>query len=206
MHTKPYIIAVAGGSGSGKTTVVNNLIDIAQKKEVLVIRHDDYYKDQSHLKMDQRAIINYDHPNSLETSLLITHLEQLILGKTVHQPLYNFVEHTRAKKTKRLTHTKVVIVEGILLYENQKLRNLFDLKIFVDTDSDVCLMRRLRRDIAERGRAYEEVLKQYERTVRPMYIEFVEPSKRYADLIIPEGGENKVALNLLLLKIERELV
>lgn len=197
-----FIIGVAGGSGSGKTTVLNNLTRAASDKAI-AISHDHYYRDQSHLDMSQRTQTNYDHPKSLETELLIEHLQQLKNGQTISHPTYDFLRHTRAKQTVKIEPKKIIIVEGILLFESKDLRQLFDMKVFVDTDDDIRFIRRLQRDVSERGRTPESIIEQYLKTVRPMYIEFVEPSKRHADIIIPEGGENTVALDLLLARIEQ---
>ncbi len=195
------IIGVAGGTGSGKTTIVDQLIAALAPEEVTRIAHDNYYKDQSNKTMAERVVTNYDHPLSLETSLLVTHLQQLKAGKTVAMPVYDFVHHTRATETVSLHATKVVIVEGILTLEAAELRPLFDLKIFVDTDADLRFIRRMQRDIDERGRDVQSVIDQYLATVKEMHQEFVEPSKRYADVIIPENGENPAALDLLVGKV-----
>lgn len=198
--SKPFIIGVAGGSGSGKTTIVDNLIKVLGKESVTFISHDDYYKNQDHLPVEKRKQTNYDHPQSLETDLLVSQLKKLLSGNKVEQPTYDFVHHTRSKKTKSLEPNKVIIVEGILVFECEQLRNLFDLKVFVDTADDIRIIRRIKRDIQERGRTFEFIVDQYYQFTRPMHLQFVEPSKRYADIIIPEGGENKVALDLLLTK------
>lgn len=199
---KPFIIGVAGGSGSGKTTVVENLIKVLGKKSVTFISHDDYYKNQDHLPIEERIKTNYDHPKALETDLLISQLGELIAGKEVQQPTYDFVNHTRSLKTVLLKPNPVIILEGILIFESKKLRNLFDLKVFVDTEDDIRVIRRIKRDIEERGRTFEYVVDQYLKFTKPMHNEFVEPNKRYADIIIPEGGENRVALDLLLTKVK----
>jgi len=199
---KPYIIGVAGGSGSGKTTVVDNLIKVLGKESVTFISHDDYYKSQDHLPMQERIKTNYDHPKALETDLLISQLGKLISGQEVDQPTYDFVAHTRSDKTEKLKPTPVIIVEGILVFESKNLRDLFDLKVFVDTEDDIRIIRRIRRDIEERGRSFDYVIDQYLKFTKPMHNEFVEPNKRYADIIIPEGGENTVALDLLLTKVK----
>jgi uridine kinase len=202
---RPFVIAVAGGSGSGKTTVTEKLMEQLGERHAVRLSHDNYYRNQDHLPMSERVKTNYDHPQALETMLLVKHLDQLLSGKSVHIPTYDFANHTRAKETIELQPYPVVVVDGILLYESTELRQRFDLKLFVDTDADVRLARRLRRDVAERGRTYEFSLDQYLEFTRPMHIEFVEPTRRYADIIIPEGGFNTVALDVILAKV-RELV
>jgi uridine kinase len=199
---EPVIIGVAGGSGSGKTTVVREIIRNLGKSDVTVIHHDSYYRDVSHLSFDERTRINYDHPNSLETALLVSHLHQLKTGRSVEVPVYDFAEHNRSVTTESAEPRRVIIVDGLLILWDADLRNLMDIKVFVDTDSDLRFIRRLRRDIQERGRTAESVIEQYTLTVRPMHLEFVEPSKRYADVIIPEGGYNRVGVDMLLTKIK----
>ncbi len=183
----PLIIGIAGGSGSGKTTIANAVIDEIDREHAVLIQLDAYYRDLSDLPLESRVKENFDHPDSLETSLLATHLRELLGGKSVEQPQYDFAKHVRRGTTVTVRPCPVVIVEGILVLADPELRDLMDLKIFVDTDSDLRLMRRLERDIEERGRTAASVLSQYRATVRPMHVQFVEPSKRYADLIIPEG-------------------
>ncbi len=204
-HVKPFIIGVAGGSGSGKTTVVQNLMKELGKGQVLKISHDWYYRNQDDIAMEERVKTNYDHPLSLETSLLVEHVKQLVAGEAVALPQYDFVNHTRSKETVHATPSKVIIIEGILLFESTALRELFDLKIFVDTEADVRLARRLRRDVEERGRTFEFGLDQYMKFTRPMHLEFVEPYRRYADIIIPEGGENAPAIDVLVAKVLKEM-
>lgn len=199
--SKPLILGVAGGSGSGKTTVVREIIRNIGRQHVTVIHHDSYYRDVAHLPLEERAAINYDHPDSLETSLLIRHLNELNAGRDVDVPCYDFTQHMRAPETERVTPRKVIIVDGLLILWDRALRSLMDIKVFVDTDADLRFIRRLSRDIQERGRTAESVIDQYIRTVRPMHLEFVEPSKRYADVIIPEGGHNAVGVDMLLTKI-----
>jgi uridine kinase len=199
---RPIIIGVAGGTGSGKTTVVHRLVDSLSEEDVTVIQHDSYYRDRSHLPPEERQNINYDHPDALETSLLVAHLKQLMQGNPVEVPIYDFTTHTRKHETKRVEPRKVLIVEGILIFVDRSLRDLMDIRIFVQTDDDVRFIRRLERDIAERGRTTPSVIQQYLNTVKPMHLEFVEPSKRYADLIIPEGGFNPIAIDVLLTKIK----
>ena len=198
---KPLIIGVAGGSGSGKTTVVREIIRNIGRNQVSVVHHDSYYRDVKHLPFEDRVKINYDHPESLETSLLIRHLEQLQTGHAVEVPIYDFSEHLRAPETERVEPRKVVIVDGLLILFDKELREMMDIKVFVDTDADLRFIRRLTRDIQERGRSPDSVIEQYITFVRPMHLEFVEPSKRYADIIIPEGGHNAVGVDMLLTKI-----
>ena len=183
----PLIIGIAGGSGSGKTTIVQSVVDIVGHDVVVQIPHDAYYRDQDHLTYEERTKINYDHPDSLENELMIEHLAALRSGVAVDRPVYDFGTHTRADETQRVDPEPVIIVDGILVLADPSLRSLMDLRIYIDTDADLRLMRRLQRDIVERGRTVDSVLAQYEETVRPMHLQFVEPSKRYADIIVPEG-------------------
>ncbi|MCL5675663.1 MAG: uridine kinase [Patescibacteria group bacterium] len=199
---KPIIIGIAGGTGSGKTTVLETIIKAVGKDNLTFIQHDSYYKDQSHKPFEERVKTNYDHPDSLETTLLIEHLKQLLQGKNIPVPVYDFTQHNRTKKTVEAKPKKIILVEGILVFADKNLRQIFDIKIFVDTDADVRFIRRLKRDISERGRTMENVIDQYLTTVRPMHLEFVEPSKRYADIIIPEGGFNTVALDMITSRIK----
>jgi uridine kinase len=199
------IIGIAGGTGSGKTTVAHNIIERVGEHRIALIQHDAYYVDLSHLPPEERRKQNVDHPDSLETSLLIQHLQQLRIGQVVDIPMYDFATHSRKDDTRRILPHKVIMVEGILVFADRELRELMDIKIFVDADADVRLLRRLKRDLGERGRSIESVIEQYERTVRPMHLEFVEPSKRYADLIIPEGGHNTIALDMVVARIESML-
>lgn len=192
------IIGVAGGSGSGKTTVVREIIRHLGKLQVAVIHHDSYYRDVSDLSFEERTRINYDHPNSLETPLLVAHLAMLKAGQPVEIPIYDFAQHNRAPETITMEPRKVIIVDGLLILWDAELRPLMDIKVYVDTDADLRFIRRLKRDINERGRSPESVIDQYTTTVRPMHLEFVEPSKRYADIIIPLGGHNTVAIDMLL--------
>jgi uridine kinase len=196
------VIGVAGGTGSGKTTVTRALLDRFGAGELTLVEQDFYYRPHGHLSLDERARINYDHPDAFDTELLVDHVERLVRGETIEKPLYDFVTHTRRAETIRVQPSHVIVVEGILVLENPRLRELMDVKIFVDTDPDVRVLRRLRRDIAERGRTVETVIAQYLSTVRPMHLQFVEPSKRYADIIIPEGGHNRVALEMLVAKVD----
>jgi len=198
---RPVIVGVAGGTGSGKTTIVQEILKALGPDNVQVIQHDSYYRDRSHLPAEERADINYDHPDALETSLLVEHLKQLVAGKKVEIPIYDFVTHTRKSERRPVKPSRVVVVEGILILADRHLRDLFDIKVFVDTDADIRFIRRMQRDIAERGRTRESVVAQYMQTVRPMHLEFVEPSKRYADVIVPEGGHNVVAVDMIITKV-----
>lgn len=201
----PVIIGVAGGSGSGKTTVVREIIRNIGKRQVTVIHHDSYYRDVTDLSIEERTRINYDHPNSLETPLLVAHLNMLRAGEPVEVPTYDFALHNRAEATETAEARKVIIVDGLLILWDAELRRMMDIKVFVDTDADLRFIRRLKRDINERGRTAESVIEQYTATVRPMHLEFVEPSKRYADIIIPDGGYNLVGVDMLLTKIKSVL-
>jgi len=201
----PLVIGIAGGSGSGKTTVAQTIVQRVGPERIAFLQHDAYYKDLSGLPPTQRAEVNFDHPNSLETELLIKHVEMLINGEQVEVPIYDFSTHSRTERTFSVKPRGVILVEGILIFVEPKLRDLFNVKIFVDTDSDIRFIRRLERDIEERNRTTESVVKQYMLTVRPMHLEFVEPSKRYADVIIPEGGHNLAALDMVVARIERLL-
>ena len=201
-YPDPLVIAIAGGSGSGKTTVAQEILQRVGPDRIAFLQHDSYYKDLSGLPPTQRAEVNFDHPNSLETELLIEHIASLRDGKFVEVPIYNFSTHSRTAKTFTVQPRSVILVEGILIFTEAALREMFDVKIFVDTDSDLRFIRRLERDIAERGRTTESVVKQYQQTVRPMHLEFVEPSKRYADIIIPEGGHNTAALDMVVARVE----
>jgi uridine kinase len=196
------VIGIAGGSGSGKTTVAQEILQRVGPDRIAYIQHDSYYKDLTGLPPAQRVEVNFDHPNSLETELLISHIEHLRAGHSIEVPVYDFSNHSRTDKTFKVNPRGVIIVEGILIFVEHALRSLFDVKIFVDTDSDIRLIRRMQRDITERGRTVESVIKQYQSTVRPMHLEFVEPSKRYADVIIPEGGFNTAALDMVVARIE----
>lgn len=191
-----YVIGVAGGSASGKTTIVNHLKDFF-KNNIELISHDCYYKAHYEMPFEEREKLNYDHPNSFDTNLLISDLLKLKNGEMVHRPVYSYTIHNRTNDTIPLYPKKVILVEGILILENEQLRNLMDTKIYVDTDADERLMRRISRDIKERGRSIDSVMEQYAKTVKPMHEQFIEPSKKYADIIIPRGGENLTALNIL---------
>ncbi len=199
---RPIILGVAGGTGSGKTTVVREIIRGLGRGQVTVIHHDSYYRDASDLPFEERVRINYDHPDSLETDLLVQHLHALMQGESVEVPVYDFARHTRAAQTEPALPRKVILLDGLLVLWARELREMMDIKVFVDTDADIRFIRRLKRDMAERGRSAESVVEQYMATVRPMHLEFVEPSKRYADIIVPEGGYNRVAVDMLLTKIK----
>jgi uridine kinase len=201
-HPDPLVIGIAGGSGSGKTTVAQEILQRVGPSRIAFLQHDSYYKDLSGLPPVQRIQVNFDHPNSLETELLIRHIASLREGKPVEVPIYDFSTHSRTSQTYTVQPRSVILVEGILIFTEAALRDMFDVKIFVDTDSDLRFIRRLERDISERGRTTESVIKQYQATVRPMHMEFVEPSKRYADVIIPEGGHNTAALDMVVARIE----
>jgi uridine kinase len=194
----PFVIGVAGGSGSGKTTVVRRIVESLGLDQVTLLQHDRYYRDRNDLRLEERAALNYDHPNSLETDLLVQHVRDLKSGRPVNVPQYDFTRHARLSETEIFQPRRALIVEGILIFADASLRDLMDIKVFVDTDSDTRFIRRLQRDVAERGRTMESVIDQYQSTVKPMHLEFVEPSKRYADVIIPLGGHNTVAIELLL--------
>lgn len=205
MNDEPLIIGVAGGSGSGKTTVVNNIVEKIGRNRMLLIEHDSYYRDLSHMPLSERITQNFDHPSSLETELMIRHIDALKKGRKIELPVYDFAAHTRATETIPVAPQKIILIDGILIFSEPKLRDRMNIKIFVDTDDDVRLLRRLKRDIQERGRELHGVLAQYETFVRPMHLEFVEPSKRYADIIIPRGGENRVALEMVIAMIKGKL-
>ncbi|MCL7451977.1 MAG: uridine kinase [Anaerolineae bacterium] len=203
---EPVVIGVAGGTGSGKTTVAHEVLKRAGTAKISLIQHDAYYKDLGDLAPAQRAMQNFDHPDALDNRLLIAHLQELKAGKAVEVPVYDFTTHTRTTKTRRIEPHRVVLLEGILIFADVALRRLMDVKIFVDTDPDIRFIRRLERDLAERGRTMESVIRQYLATVRPMHQEFVEPSKRYADVIIPEGGFNEVAMDMVAARIQALLL
>lgn len=198
----PLTIGIAGGTGSGKTTVANVILEKVGKNHIAYLPHDAYYRDLGDLPYDQKAAMNFDHPDSLETELMVSHILDLKAGNAVEIPIYDFSIHSRTSKTIRVEPHPVIIVEGILLFGDKKLRDLLDIKIFVDTDADIRFIRRLQRDITERGRTTDMVVQQYLTTVRPMHLEFVEPSKRYANVIIPEGGLNEVAMDMVIARIE----
>jgi len=196
------VIGIAGGSGSGKTTAADIILKKVGKHRIAYLQHDSYYRDLSDLPVNQRRAVNFDHPDSLESALMMEHILQLKQWKAVEVPLYDFTTHNRTDKTIHVEPRRVILVEGILIFNEPALRSLFDVKIFVDTDADIRFIRRLKRDLEERGRTTEMVVNQYLSTVRPMHLEFVEPSKRYADVIIPEGGLNEVAMDMVIARIE----
>ena len=202
---KRLIIGICGGTGSGKTTITERIISVLPPESVRVMQQDHYYKNFPHLLPEQRAKLNYDHPDSIDTPLLIEHVRKLREGRPIDRPVYDFTKHERASSTTRVDPCPATILEGILIFENMALRELMDIKIFVDTDADLRFIRRLTRDIRERGRTVDSVVDQYLTTVRPMHMEFIEPSKRHADVIIPEGGKNEVGIDLVIQKI-RSLV
>ncbi|WP_099158604.1 uridine kinase [Virgibacillus ndiopensis] len=205
MQDKPVVIGVAGGSGSGKTTVTRSICQRFSDKTILVIEQDYYYKDQSHLPFEERLNTNYDHPLAFDNDLLIKHIYDLMNQKTIEKPVYDYKIHTRSKDVIPVEPKEVIILEGILILEDPRLVDLMDIKVFVDTDADVRIIRRLLRDIKERGRTLDSVIDQYINNVRPMHLQFVEPTKRYADIIIPEGGQNHVAIDIMATKIENIL-
>jgi len=201
----PIVFAVAGGTASGKTTVARAILDAVGASQIAYLPHDAYYKDRTDLALEERALLNYDHPNSLETKLLIKHIKCLLAGKTVYVPVYDFTKHRRTSETVAVEPSPIILVDGILIFTRRKLRALMDIKVFVDTDSDVRFIRRLRRDMDERGRSLDAVVSQYLETVRPMHIKFVEPSKRFANVIIPGGGLNKVAMDMVVSRLHAML-
>lgn len=197
----PVVIGVAGGSGSGKTTVALRLMELFEDGPVRLIPQDAYYRDQGHLAYEERIRTNYDHPLAFDNDLLVEHIDCLLRGEAIEQPVYNFVAHTRAGDSKTVASAPIILVEGIMVLEDERLRARMDIKLYVDTDADERFIRRLRRDLVERGRSVDSVIDQYLGSVRPMHLQFVEPTKRYADIIIPEGGSNTVAIDLLATKI-----
>lgn len=202
--SKPLIIGVVGGSGSGKTTVTK-AIQQAMQVRAAFLDQDGYYKDLGHLTLAERKLVNFDHPDSIDTDLLVKHLEQLARGEAIEKPTYDFAAHTRAADSVRVEPNPIVLVDGILLFADKRLRELFDIKVYVDVADDVRFIRRLERDVVERGRTMTDVIRQYLNTVRPMHLEFVEPSKRYADVILPEGGQNRVAVEMIIARVQLEL-
>lgn len=198
-------IGVAGGSGSGKTTVAHNLVRTFSAEDAVLVEQDAYYRELNNLTIEERAKVNFDHPDAIEFELLREHLIALKEGKSIERPVYNFKTHSREEESINIHPSKIVIVEGILIFAVPEIRELFDIKIFVDTDSDEMLLRRIERDIKERGRTFDSVRDQYLNTVKPMFLEFCEPSKRYADVIIPRGGENQIAISMIIAKLKRYL-
>ena len=204
MDNKILVIGIAGGTGSGKTTLMKNLI-ARFADDVTVLSHDNYYRRHDELPYEERCKLNYDEPAALETDLMARHLDALRHGQAIRCPVYDFSVHSRSDETVLISPQRVIIVEGILIFENKQLRDLMDIKIFVDTDADVRLCRRIKRDVNKRGRTLESVLQQYQQTVKPMHEKYVEPSKRFADIVVPEGGKNAVALDMIMLTIQRHL-
>lgn len=201
MRKNPIIIGVTGGSGGGKTSVSRAILSHFLDEKIALIEHDSYYKDQSHLTFEERVKTNYDHPLAFDTDLMIEHLKELIAGRPVDIPIYDYTKHTRSPKSYRQDPQNVFIVEGILVLEDKRLRDLMDIKLFVDTDDDIRIIRRIKRDMVERGRSLDSIIDQYQSVVKPMYHQFIEPTKRYADIIIPEGVTNTVAIDLITTKI-----
>ncbi|MCT8976915.1 uridine kinase [Clostridium sp. CX1] len=202
---RPILIGITGGTGSGKSTVAKEIYKKFNKDCIAMIEQDSYYKDQSHLSMEERIKTNYDHPNAFDTALLIEHLKDLLDSKSIEKPIYDFEVHNRKKETVKIESREIIIVEGILILQEEKVRDLLDIKIYVDTDADVRIIRRILRDINERGRTVDSVINQYLNVVRPMHMQFIEPTKRYADIIIPEGGHNKVAIDIMVANIKQIL-
>ncbi|WP_019242689.1 MULTISPECIES: uridine kinase [Bacillus] len=202
MSKKPIVIGVAGGSGSGKTSVTKSIIKSFEGRSILMLEQDYYYKDQSHLPFEERLKTNYDHPLAFDNDLLIEHINKLLNYESIEKPVYDYALHTRSNDVIEVEPKDVIILEGILILEDERLRDLMDMKLFVDTDADIRILRRLQRDIQERGRTIESVIDQYVSVVRPMHNQFIEPTKRYADIIIPEGGHNYVAIDLMVTKIK----
>lgn len=202
---RPLILGLAGGTASGKTLVARTLVKNLGSRDIVIIEQDSYYRDHADLPLEERARINYDHPEAFDRELLLEHVQTLLRGQPIEKPLYDYTRHSRLTETERLEGHSVVILVGILVLEDPALRRLMDIKVFIDTDADVRLIRRIRRDTQDRGRSLESVLEQYEGSVRPMHEQFVEPSKRYADIIIPEGGRNRVAIDLLVTKVRSML-
>jgi uridine kinase len=201
----PVVFGVAGGTGSGKTTVARAILDQIGAEQVAYLPHDAYYRELSHLPKEERARINFDHPDALETELLVEHVKRLLAGDPIELPVYNFTTHTRTDETIHVEPAPIILVEGILIFSEPALRDLMDIRIYVDTDADIRFIRRLERDITERGRTVESVIAQYLTTVRPMHLEFVEPSKRHANVIVPEGGFNQVAMTMIAARLKELL-
>ena len=200
--SRNILIGIAGGSGSGKTLVARSIIRDLGSTRVAIIDQDSYYRDLDDIPIADRDLRNFDHPDAFDNDLLKQHLRQLIDGKSIEQPIYDYTRHARLKETKTVGDHVVIVLEGILIFVDEDLRDMMDIKLFIDADPDVRLVRRIERDVRERGRAIESILRQYQATVRPMHLQFVEPSKRYADLIVPEGGHNRVAIDLMKVKIK----
>lgn len=205
MNQRAIIIGIAGASASGKTLLAKTLVKEIGSQEVVVIPQDSYYKDQSHLTFEERTKTNYDHPNSLDIELMQSQVEKMLNREPVDTPIYDHSQHTRSTETRHIGPQRIIIMEGILLFVEQQLRDLMDIRIFMDTPLDICLIRRLRRDVQARGRTVESVLDQYQATVRPMYLQFIEPSKKHADIIVPRGGENRIAIDMIKAKMNEML-
>jgi uridine kinase len=199
---RPLLLGITGGTGSGKSTVTHEILRSLPEESIAIVEQDSYYKDQSNITFEQRVKTNYDHPDAFDTPLLVKHLKDLLNGQAIEKPVYDFSIHNRVKQTVRVEPKDIIIVEGILILQEMEIRNLLDIKVYVDTDPDVRIIRRITRDIQERGRTLDSVINQYLNIVRPMHLQFVEPSKRYADIIIPEGGYNRVAIDILVTKVE----
>jgi uridine kinase len=202
---KPVIIGVAGGTASGKTTVSDAILERVGRQHIIYLQHDSYYRDLSYLPLEERTKLNFDHPDALETELLVSHLRHLQAGEPIEVPIYDFATYRRSQETRRIEPRQVILLEGLLIFVDKELREMMDVKLYVDTDADLRFIRRLQRDIQERGRTMESVIHQYLTTVRPMHLEFVEPSKRYADIIIPSGGFNTTAIDVIVARVERLL-
>ncbi len=206
MTQATIIIGISGPSASGKSLLSNTIINELGSEQVAVISEDSYYKDLSHLSFEERCDVNYDHPNALDHDLLLSQLQELQQGKSVDIPCYDYSQHMRSKtEVRRIGKHRIIVLEGILLFVAEALRNIMDIRIFMDTPLDICLLRRLKRDIVQRGRPIDSVLEQYQQTVRPMYLQFIEPSKRYADIIVPRGGENRIAIDMIKAKMRESL-
>ncbi|MTL72475.1 uridine kinase, partial [Turicibacter sanguinis] len=197
----PLIIGVAGGTASGKTSVSTILYDAFADRTITLLRQDDYYNDQSHMTLEERVKTNYDHPLSMDNELLVKHLKKLMLGYSIEKPIYDYTQHTRSELTEKIEPTKIIIVEGLFVLEDVQIRDLLDIKVFVEADDDIRFIRRLLRDTTERGRTIESVISQYTESVKPMHQQFIEPTKKYADIIVPDGKTNTVAIDLLITKI-----
>lgn len=202
LDSRPIVFGVAGGTASGKTTVARAILEAVGASDIAYLPHDAYYRDRSELPFEERAQLNYDHPDSLETKLLVRHIKELLHGQVVHVPVYDFTMHRRTADTILVEPSPIILVDGILIFTKRKLRDLMDIKVYVDTDADVRFIRRLERDMHERGRSLDSVVHQYLETVRPMHLKFVEPSKRYADVIIPGGGHNRVAMDMVVSQLQ----
>ncbi|MGG7176078.1 uridine kinase [Clostridium paraputrificum] len=199
---KPILIGITGGTGSGKSTIAKEIYETFGGNQIAMMQQDAYYKDQSYLTMEERIKTNYDHPKAFDNTLLVEHLKELVKGNSIEKPIYDFTVHNRAKETVKVEPKEIIIVEGILVLEDERIRDLLDIKVYVDTDADVRIIRRLLRDMEERGRTVQSVIEQYLSVVRPMHFQFTEPTKRFADIIIPEGGHNKVAIDILVSKMK----